>query len=70
MAVLSLHFPVGEVTLAQRLRAMLATCETEAAFSTWCGDYLQFADKMPFAEQRDLTATSVRHLSNIRRAAA
>lgn len=63
MAVLSLHFPIGEVTIAQRLRAMLATCETKAACSAWAGDYMEYADQLSIADQRELVSLSVRHFT-------
>jgi len=59
MTVMSLHFPIGEVTLAQRLRAMLATCDTKADYSTWCGDYLAHANLLPFQDARVLTLDAV-----------
>ena len=59
MTVLSLHFPIGEVTLAQRLRAMLATCDTKAEYSVWCGDYLAHANHLPFEDARQLTREAI-----------
>lgn len=63
MATLSLHFPIGEVTLAQRLRAMLATCETKVDCSAWAGDYMEFADQLSIGDQRELVNLSVSHFT-------
>lgn len=70
MATLALHFPVGEVTLAQRLRAMLATCGTPADFSVWCGDYLAYANHLPFEDAKALSREAMHVGRDIRRAAA
>lgn len=70
MAVISLHFPIGEVTLAQRLRAMLATCDTKADFSAWCGDYLAIANHLPVDDARALSREAITVGRDIRRAVA
>lgn len=68
MTVLSLHFPIGEVTLAHRLYKMLKTCDTRAAFSVWAGDYKQHEDLLPTEERHTLTALACEHLKKLRRA--
>ncbi|MEN6450339.1 MAG: hypothetical protein ABFC96_07605 [Thermoguttaceae bacterium] len=69
MATIALHFPLGEVTLAQRLRAMLATCDTTADFSIWSGDYLAHANLIPEGEAHALVRDAVGVQRRIGRAA-
>jgi len=69
MAILALHFPVGEISPAKRLRAMLATVETKADFSAWSGDYMEYADQLSVSDQRALVKMAVDHSRAIGRAA-